>query len=113
METDTGESAVLAMWLACRTNIASVEDEPMVGRSEQIVREPSRKLLFSLQWRSSANREPYAGRDTKHMGVDSNSLLMEEYRDHDIGSLASYTRQSDKAVEIGWHLTIEPIDKKA
>jgi hypothetical protein len=82
------------------------ERPPLGGRHEPV------ELVLDLD-RVVVLGQPEAVRHARHVGVDGQPREAEHHAADHVARLAADTRQRDEVVEVGGHLTVEPLDQLA
>src|SRR5690606_29710269 len=101
-----GDGAPPAFRLSCLADVATMQDEPVVGMERETLRHLLLERQLHRQWRCP-RREPGAIAYPEQMRVDRNGGLLEENVQHHIGRLAADAGQGlERLAHVGYLATV-------
>ena len=100
------DQAYVAARLARQTDVAAVQDQPVMGVQHEFGRDHFLQPEFDLE-RRLARCEAGAVADAEHMGIDRHGGFAERHVEHDIGGLAAGAGQRLELGARARHLAAE------
>ena len=102
------DAALVAFGFACLADVATVEQQPMVGARDEFVGEMLGEFLFDSKWsRGLFVDKSEAMGHAEDVGIDSKGGFVPDDSLNDIGSLSAHARQTYEVVEVVGHFAAE------